>query len=342
MINKAVENSVTRVMITLGMVLIVAMGNTAYCKTHESGTTKNNSPIQKILFVASYNVKNPWSSGIKSGIESVIKSRKNVILKVFNMDTMGVKSEEKKKAAAMEAKRVIDSWKPDIVITSDDNAAKFLIVPYFMDSDIPFVFCGVNWDASKYGFPSKNVTGMIEVQLVDQLIKYLSPYAKGNNVGSLRGNTMTNRIEAEHFERQLGTTIKTCFVNDINEWKRLFVQLQTEVDMILLGDIDTVELNGVSKSDVEKFIFENTKIPTGHWDAWFKNNALITLATVPEEQGEYAARAALEILDGKHPGDIPLVKNKKAKIFLNMKLAKKLGIVFPMDLVDSAQLVPAD
>jgi len=222
------------------------------------------------------------------------------------------------------------------------NAAKYLIATYYKDSALPFVFCGINWDASKYGFPSKNVTGMIEVQLIDQLVAYMAPYAKGNRIGSLRGNTMTNQVEAGYVERQLGTTIKTYFVNDIAEWEQKFVQLQGEVDMILLGDIDTIELKGKSKEDVEQFIYENTTIPTGHWDAWFRKNALITLATIPQEQGEYAASAALEILGGKSPADIPLVKNKKARIYLNMKLAKKLGIIFPMDLIESAEIIPAD
>ena len=34
----------------------------------------------------------------------------------------------------------------------------------------------------------------------------------------------------------------------------------------------------------------------------------------------------MEILDGKSPGDIPVAKNIKAKIYLNMRLAKKLNI----------------
>ncbi len=297
---------------------------------------------QKILYVASYNTKNPWSGGIKAGIESALTYRKNIEFRVMNMDTLGVQSEEKKKQAALMAKQEIDFYKPDVVITSDDNAAKYLIVPYYSNSSIPFVFCGINWNASQYRFPSKNVTGMIEVQLIDQLVGYLSPYAKGNRIGSLRSDTMTNRNEAQYLEQQLGATIKTIFVKDITEWKKQFVQLQNKVDIILLGDIDTLEMDGESKDDVEQFIYDNTKIPTGHWDAWFKKNALITLATIPEEQGEYAGHTALEILEGKSPSDIPLVKNKKAKIFLNMKFAKKLGIIFPLDLIESASIVPAD
>lgn len=300
------------------------------------------APVKTILYIASYNTANPWSRGIQSGIESVLAEKNSIRLQVFNMDTMGMHSDQLKSDAAQAAKKIIETTKPDLVIVSDDNACKYLVVPYYKNSTLPIVFCGVNWDAAKYGFPTTNITGVLEVQLVDQLVHYLSPYAKGTKVGSLRGNTMTNRIEAKHFSSQLNREITTYFVNTFSEWKEKFLQLQEEVDMVLLGDIDTIELGDESQKDVEKFIYDNTRIPTGHWDAWFKQNALITVATIPEEQGEYAALAALEILDGKAPCDINIVKNRKAEVYLNMKMAKKLGIIFPMNLISSARLIPAD
>jgi hypothetical protein len=54
---------------------------------------------------------------------------------------------------------------------------------------------------------------------------------------------------------------------------------------------------------------------------------------------QVAAGAALKIIDGKNPADIPIVTNKRAKIFLNMVLAKKMGIKFPMSLIEHAQFV---
>ena len=79
------------------------------------------------------------------------------------MDTKRNKSDEYKIAVGREARDLILSWQPDVVITADDNAAKYLIQPYFKDSATPFVFCGVNWTAEEYGFPYSNVTGIVEV-----------------------------------------------------------------------------------------------------------------------------------------------------------------------------------
>jgi hypothetical protein len=34
-------------------------------------------------------------------------------------------------------------------------------------NDLPVVFVGVNWDASPYGYPTANVTGSVEVELIE-------------------------------------------------------------------------------------------------------------------------------------------------------------------------------
>lgn len=344
------SNFIKKLVVIVAILFVVGMNNTAFGQVNLSETDSkkmNNSiNVKKVLYVASYSTKLDWSFRIKSGIESVFESRDNLQLKVINMNTMGMLPTDidKKKQSGLKAKNLIDSWKPDVVIASDDNASKYLIVPYYKDSKLPFVFCGLNSDPSIYGFPTKNVTGVREIQLVDLLVKHLSPYAKGPRIGSIRGDTMTNRLEAEYFEKIIGKGFKTYFASSIAEWKKLFLQLQNEVDILVMGDLDAVTVNveNESEADVGGFMYENTKIPTGHWDAPYNSFSLITLAVMPEEQGELSAKIALEILDGKSPIDIPIVKNKKATIFLNMKLAKKLGVIFPMDLIDKAYLIPAD
>ena len=64
--------------------------------------------------------------------------------------------------------------------------------------------------------------------------------------------------------------------------------------------------------------------------------SLITLANKPEEQGEWAARTAMQILAGTVPQDISVTTNKRARIFLNMELAKVLDIKFPIELIERA------
>lgn len=43
----------------------------------------------------------------------------------------------------------------------------------------------VNWDASVYGYPYRNVTGMVEVAGARKLVDLLKDFVKGGKVGLL-------------------------------------------------------------------------------------------------------------------------------------------------------------
>ena len=75
----------------------------------------------KILYVDSYGQDYPWSAGIARGIEAVLKNHKNIQLKMIHMDTKRHNSEEFKIAAASQAKALIDSWQPQVVIASEET-----------------------------------------------------------------------------------------------------------------------------------------------------------------------------------------------------------------------------
>ena len=133
---------------------------------------------KKVLYIDSYHEGYPWSDGMTEAITGLIEGS-GVELKIHRMDTKRNGSEAFKKEAALKAKAVIESFTPDVVIATDDNASKYLIAPFYKGKNLPFVFAGVNWDAKPYGFPASNVTGMIEVNAYPDLIALLTPLAKG-------------------------------------------------------------------------------------------------------------------------------------------------------------------
>lgn len=302
---------------------------------------------KKVLLVHSYHRDYEWTHGINKGAletfgaqivgDTVNDAKSPVTIKIVYMDTKHNKSEAFIKKAALGAKGVIDSWEPDVVITSDDNAARYLIAPYFKNNSLPFVFCGVNWDAQEYGFPCSNVTGMIEVQLMDQILTTLKAYAKGERIAFLKGDDDSARKEAAFFERRFHIELEKRFVKNFSEWKDQYQDLQNQSDMILMGN--NASIQGWKKEEALEFVYKNTTIPTGNWDAWMAPYCLVTFANKPREQGEWSARTALRILDGEKPVDIPIAANQKAEIYLNMFLAKKMKIQFPMALIEQSLFV---
>nr|MDJ0882488.1 hypothetical protein [Gammaproteobacteria bacterium] len=178
---------------------------------------------KKVLFINSYHEGYEWSDGVESGIEQTL-AEKPVTLKKFYMDTKRQRKPEQIKQAAFAAKDAIDRFQPDVVITADDNAAKHIIQPFYKNADVPFVFCGVNWDASVYGFPYQNTTGMEEVSLIHSLHNQLREYADGERIGIISINAVSGHRNAAHFEKNLGKAFdRQVYVDTFDEWKQGFI-----------------------------------------------------------------------------------------------------------------------
>ena len=293
-------------------------------------------PGKKVVFIDSYHEGYPWSDGITDGVKKSLAGT-GIDLKIIRLDTKRNTGEDFKKEAAQNAKNIIEQFKPDVVIAADDNASKYLIAPYFSNANLPFVFCGVNWDASGYGFPLKNVTGMLEVTPAPQLIEQLKAYAKGDRIGFLAPDILTGRKEAENYRKVFGMQLTEYYAKDFEDYKKGFLQLQDQVDILLI-DSD----GGLYKdhaAELKAFVESNTKIPTGTSYDFMADYALIDFAKVAEEQGAWAATTALKILDGTSPKDIPLAKNTQGMLIINTRIAKNLGVEIPFEVLTSADQV---
>ncbi len=84
--------------------------------------------------------------------------------------------------------------------------------------------------------------------------------------------------------------------------------------------------------EYEDFVLRNSRIPSGTCYDFMAHVALIGVVKVAEEQGLWAADAALKILDGTPPAEIAIAENKRAKLFINKKMGDAMGVdlsIFP-------------
>lgn len=336
---------ITMLFLIIGFGIISLCFSTAYAKK------------PKVFYVNSYHKTFEWGDSIERGLFEVLNcvdksggaspdrvpvhvdsSQSPVELVVWRMDTKRNIDTAWRKAEALKIMAYIKTWKPDIVLLSDDNAAIFLGVPYLLNSAIPVVFCGTAWDASQYGFDKRNnITGMVEVAQIEHLFGLLRQYSKGERLGVMGADTLSCRRASENYQKVLGIKAIESWADTIAEFKAQYLELQKKTDIIILEDLFT--LKGYNRDDMVQFLANNIKVPTGALYEVYAYQALITCANMGEEQGAYMGRTALRILEGERPENIPLVTNKKAKIYLNMKLAKKLEITFPMDLIEDGIFV---
>lgn len=293
--------------------------------------------LPKCLFISSYHQGYAWSDGVERGLRQTLAGKCEV--RQFDMDTKRKKSEQDIADAVLQARGLIGSWQPDVVITADDNAAKHLIMPHYRDAKLPFVFCGVNWTVDEYGFPYTNVTGMIEVAPVQTMIDE----AKGLTPGASRilyigANTATEQKNAARIRRAAenrGLAFETHFASTLGSWIDAYRQGQ-DYDFIVMGS--NAGINDWDEQRAIEAIKPITRRLSVTSHEWMMPVTMLGMTKIPEEQGEWAGQVALQIINGVAPDSIPVIANRKWDLFLNSSLIEAAGMVLPTQLASKGKV----
>lgn len=304
-------------------------------------TQPGRAAAPKCLFVSSYHQGLQWSDGIERALRATLAGRCEI--RQFDMDTKRRRSEAEKRASALAAKALIEEWRPDVVIAADDNAAKYLIQPYFRDADLPFVFCGVNWTADAYGFPYRNVTGMIEVAPIEPMLEAATDLVPGlARAVYLGADTLSAAKNAQRLHMAAadrGIALDARLVGNAADWLEAFRAAQA-YDVVILGAV-----GGVADWDdraMARAVMAASRRPSVTMVEWMAPYAMVGVTKVAAEQGEWAGRVALEVLAGTAPSRIPIVINRRRDVWVNVALADRAGVALPAALTRKAKRFGSD
>jgi len=297
-----------------------------------------NVEAGRCLFISSYHQGYQWADGIEEGVKATLLNQCE--FKQINMDTKRFRDEAFKKKKGEEVKAFIEQWKPDVVIAADDNASKYVVVPYFKNSDIPFVFCGINWTVEEYGYPTPNITGMIEVSPIQQIfekIKDVVPNAKrGVYVGV---DTLTEQKSFERFNKvanRFKLSLDKQLVKNMAGWIDRYKAAQQH-DFLILGTKSGI--NDWNDEIVYQAVYTYGKSFSITDYEWMTKFAVLGLTKVAQEQGVWAAKVALKILNGTKPSGIPIIPNQQWDMIINDGLRKKVGIQIPEYILLNSKIV---
>ena len=294
----------------------------------------------KVFFINSYHEGYGSSDDITEGIVETM-AETDVQLEIFYMDTKRNTDEPYALAKADEALRAIERFQPDVIIASDDNAVKYVIEPNFKGGPIPCVFCGVNWSAEKYGLPTANVTGMLEVLPLEDSIALIRRYYHAiGDISIITENSLSEQSSREYLEPvfvSMGLAPDFQLVNTFEEWQSAFSEANQTADCIFIPTNGAVR-NWVNET-ARVFVHENIKVPVFTCDDFMMPYAVFGLTKVAREQGEWAAETALRIIGGESPGDIPITRNSQVKMYFNPALAGQIGFTLDESELESAIIV---
>jgi hypothetical protein len=289
---------------------------------------------RKVLYLDSYHPE--YEPGIlqRKAVRAALEPE-GVTVREYYLDEKRRGDEESLRKAADGALREIRSWAPDLVIASDDPASQYVVAPHLKGDRLPVIFIGVNWTVDQYGYPFPNVTGQVEVELIRELVSELRRQARGPRVAILTGDTITDRKTVDYYRKTMGIEFSEVrLVASFARWKEAYRELQQTADSLVFRNNGGIE--GWDGDEAERFVLEHTAVPSGSVSVHMGRWVLVSFSKDNAEFGEWAGKTALEILAGRSPSAIPLTANRRARLVLNMPLARKLRIVFPMEMIEQA------
>lgn len=271
-----------------------------------------------VLIIHSYHKEMQWVEEIHRGIEGVLLSAlgNSVDLKVEYMDSKRY-AEEEYYAALSEIwhYKYKANNRPDCIIVSDDNAFNLVLkLRNDLFTDIPIVFCGVNYyDRDRFS-QLKNVTGVIEAyDLVGSLnlVRRLMPERK--RLFIINDDTTTGKANKARLEE-----IAYDFLDDINFMysgtqtvsvlQSVVENLSDETAILLMSFNRDAEGTILRYRDAVNAVHSKSTSPIfGVWSFYLGKGIIGGSLVNGEGQGETAAELCLQILKGKPARELPII-----------------------------------
>jgi ABC-type uncharacterized transport system substrate-binding protein len=104
--------------------------------------------------------------------------------------------------------------------------------------------------------------------------------------------------------------------------------------MLIVGNVSAIKDWDGAKAI--QFVRNQTNVPTGCVLAFLTPYALIGYLKLPEEQGQWAAQTALEVLNGTQIDAIPVGRPSDGRLTLNKKIAEAGSFKFPKSFIKQA------
>lgn len=290
---------------------------------------------KKVLVVMSYEEPsvNPWCKEIKEGIDSVLANTCEITY--YYMDTKRNLDGGPQKAE--EAYSLYQKLRPDGVITADDNAQSMFVLPYLLKNKVrtPMMFCGVNAEAEKYGYPASNVSGILERGHIRESIAFAKQLVPSiNSVGFLAKNSPSGKALLRQVEKESNTYIAklTAFklLKTVKELVAVMEELKEKCDILFIDSLEGIldekgdPLRNKQIIDMLMKIYGKPIIGANQYHV--EQGALCAVVKTGQEQGRTAAEMLLKALQGTPISEIKITQNYQGRRVINVTTMKALGI----------------
>ena len=305
----------------------------------------------RILVVHSYHEGYSWTDSIQAGIDRAL-SNQGYEAKVIYMDTKRRTDESWKIQSGRHALQVVDTFKPDVVIASDDNAQLYFASELSSRDESPrVVFCGINGAPRDYGYPNKHATGMVSRSHTTKTLKLAKALDTSiHRVMFLSDNSLTSQRAYTDYKKQTFPVEVEGFyqVSNFSQWKTMVIRANLTADALLVTLYHTIKRTSqddasMPPEEVMKWTVENSKVPIlGVYPFAVRDGAVMGICSSGKEHGYLAALTAIDMIKtGRSASRYPINSSVEGKIMFNLQSARVHHIEIPEHLQKMAVLINA-
>jgi signal transduction histidine kinase/ABC-type uncharacterized transport system substrate-binding protein len=291
-------------------VFSILCANTVFAQTYKD--------TDRILVVHSYHLGFPWTDEISKGIiggEGAHHPNLDIMFEFMDTKRLSDSTYLKNFITQLTYKyKGRKSLKPDVIISSDNDAFNFLIEHGDeIFPGVPSIFCGVNYFESEMLKNKKNISGINEVADIQENIDLiLKLHPKTKHIHAIVDNSPTgDRIKSELKKLSLiyKNKIEIVILSDVSMGElELYLKNLREGDVVLQTIFFRDKDDDFYEYDQSlKRIVKASAVPIYVlWDFMVVNGAVGGYVISGKEQGALAADMAKTILKGENVNNIKI------------------------------------
>lgn len=323
------------------MALLVSSTILGGCAKTQASISNSSQDGKKIVKIGiSQIVEHPALDSTRKGFLEALKSKGFEEGKNLQIDFQNAQGEP---ATAQTIAKNFVSKKEDMILAIATPSAQ---AAFNATKNIPILITAVT-DPVQAGLvksldkPETNVTGTsdnIPIEKQFELLKQLVP--KSKKVGIIYNTSETNsEIQVEAAKKaapSFNLEVLTAGVTNVNELPQALGSLLDKIDVLYVPTdnlvVSSIPLitNQCYKKNIPVIGSERGQVEEG---------VLATTGIDYYKLGYQTGLAAVEVLNGKSPKDIPVTTLKDMQLVINIDTAKKLNITVPEELSSKAEKV---
>lgn len=182
---------------------------------------------------------------------------------------------------------------------------------------------------------------MIEVGPIEALAAEVRAAVKNARSGVfLSAEEITQHKEfakSSEINGRFGIKMTHTAVRTMADWEAGFTAAQKNADFVVIGNYA-----GIADWDSDRarrYVRAHGQRFTVAYLEWMAPYAMLTMAKIADEQGEWAGKVAALILDGTPPSRIPVVANRRWNMYVNLPLLEKAGVHLSPEILRKAAKV---